>query len=597
MDKKNTFIGLGLLALAFLASFWQSRQEAQELSVLKDTHEDVRELEQALDTQLAADAKTVQAPKASLFKTIESQALITQDAKPTAETYALENDKVTVTFTTQGAAIAFVALKDYPAIQGEEAPIEFNTEGQEAVLELCLKAGNSLKPMGGTYSLVSHNPATGHILFRHTTDEGVEMLRGYSVAQTGEARDPYVILHETKIINHSEQGLSLSTFVLNLGTIPPVAGDQTGEFLNFGYYNGADAEFVSIHDFQDSSGFLGIGKRKALPYVTQEGLKLQWGAVKNQFFTCVVTPETPASGYFVTPVNLPSSSKAHPSELALSAALAFDFNTLPAGESRTLSAQCYVGPKEYNRLEQLGDHQDLVMQFGTFGFISKLLLVLLTSIHNLIPNYGVTIILVTCLIKLLLWPLTAASVRSSRRMAALQGPMKTLKEKFKDNPQRIQQETMKLFKEHRVNPAAGCLPIVVQIPIFLGLFWMLRSASELRFASFLWIPDLSLPDTMGVFYGVPLNILPLFMGITMFLQMKFSPTPSADPLQQKLFQLMPFLFLVICYNFPAGLVLYWTVQNLLTILQQALMRGEKSPAVTIHPPAKKIKKARKFGTA
>jgi len=169
--------------------------------------------------------------------------------------------------------------------------------------------------------------------------------------------------------------------------------------------------------------------------------------------------------------------------------------------------------------------------------------------------------------------------------------MKALKEKFKDNPQRLQQETIKLFKEYRVNPAAGCLPILIQIPIFLGLFWMLRSASELRFAHFLWIQDLSLPDTVYSFHGLPLNILPLFMGITMVLQMRLSPTPTTDPIQQKMFQFMPFIFLIICYNFPSGLVLYWTVQNILTILQQAWMRREPAPALVIEP---KVKKSKKF---
>ena len=129
---------------------------------------------------------------------------------------------------------------------------------------------------------------------------------------------------------------------------------------------------------------------------------------------------------------------------------------------------------------------------------------------------------------------------------------------------------MKLFKENRVNPAAGCLPVFIQIPIFIGLYYMLRTSSEIRFQSFLWIQDLSVPDTIGFIGSFPINILPLIMGITMFVQMKITPTPSMDGMQQKVIMWMPFIFLIFCYSFPAALVLYWTVQNLFTIFQQWL---------------------------
>lgn len=591
MDKKNTFIGLGLLAVAFLASFWQSHQEKEESEVIKSTFNEGRELEQAVES--ISEVKPI-TNNPQFFKKADHIPASTVSLVITGEIFKLENEKITATFTTKGGAIQHIAFKDYPAVKGEPDALLFNIESQEPILDLAINIQHQLVPMGGVYELVSFKPETGHILFRYMTPEGIEILRGYSVAQEHEERDPYVILHETKVVNHTTDDVKLDTLFLNLGTVPPVEGDQTGEFLNFGYYNGQDADFVSVHEFQDSSGFLGFGKRKASPYIEAKALRIEWAAMKNQFFTSVLTPEIAASSYLVLPHMLPISTPTYGQDMALKGALGFDFGVLHKGEAINLGAQCYIGPKEYGRLEKLGHNEGLIMQFGLFGFISKLLLALMTAIHDLVPNYGLTIILVTVLIKLLLWPLTAASVRSSRRMSALQGPMKALKERFKDNPQRLQQETMKLFKEYKVNPAAGCLPILVQIPIFLGLFWMLRSASELRFADFLWISDLSLPDTMAMIYGIPLNILPLLMGVTMFLQMKFSPTPSADPIQQKLFQIMPFLFLIICYNFPSGLVLYWTVQNLLTILQQFLMRTKSTNEVVVHPPVKRSKRAKPF---
>ena len=214
------------------------------------------------------------------------------------------------------------------------------------------------------------------------------------------------------------------------------------------------------------------------------------------------------------------------------------------------------------------------MQFGFLSFISKLLLSFMYAIHSVVPSWGWSIVIMTICIKTLFWPLSAKASRSQKRMAKIQGPMAELKEKYKDNPQKLQQETLKVFKENQVNPVAGCLPMLIQMPIFLGLFYMLRSASELRHESFLWVSDLSMPDTLTYIAGYPLNLLPLLMGITMFFQMRMMPvSPTADPAQQKIFKFLPFIFLVFLYNFSSGLVLYWTVQNLLTILQQKIINS------------------------
>ena len=192
------------------------------------------------------------------------------------------------------------------------------------------------------------------------------------------------------------------------------------------------------------------------------------------------------------------------------------------------------------------------------------------GIYSAVRNWGWTIIILTVIIKLLMWPVTQMQLRSSKKMATIQEPLKLLRERYKDNPQKLQAETMKLFKENRINPASGCLPAVIQIPIFIGLYYMLRSASEIRFQPFLWVKDLSMPDTVGYLGSFPINIMPLLMGVTMVVQMKVTPMPSTDSAQQKIFMLMPFIFLFFCYNFPAALVLYWTVQNLFTIVQNKL---------------------------
>jgi YidC/Oxa1 family membrane protein insertase len=577
MDKKNIFLGMGLLGAAFLLSFWQG-QESQKIKPEAPSAQEVKE--QSTSTQIQPSNEWIQAVQT---------APIAQSDQVKEELFILENDKIKATFTTRGGALQSIALKDYPEIIESENPLIFNRDNTDPLLSLSFQKANGVQSLLQPYDCVAFSLDQHRILFRLKTPEGLEVLRGYSLSTNPDT--PYHIQHETRLVNHSPNPLQLEPLHISLGLIPPVEGDATGEFLNFAYYDGKDAEFVSIHEFENRSGFFGIGQHAALPYVATEGLSLEWSAIKNQFFTCVLTPNQLATRYLVQPQKITSN----PSKnlLGLKASMGFDEIQLAPEGTHVLGIDCYVGPKEYKRLESMGKRQELLMQFGMFGFISKLLLALMTAIHEWVPNYGLTIILVTVLIKLLMWPLTAASVRSSRRMANLQEPMKALKERFKDNPQRMQQETMKLFKENRVNPASGCLPILFQIPIFLGLFWMLKSASELRFAPFLWVPDLSLPDTVATLFGFPINILPLLMGASMIIQMRCSPTPATDPMQQKVFQLMPILFLLISYNFPSGLVLYWTAQNVLTILQQMWMRREaQHPQVTIEPSqrAKKSKK-------
>jgi YidC/Oxa1 family membrane protein insertase len=262
----------------------------------------------------------------------------------------------------------------------------------------------------------------------------------------------------------------------------------------------------------------------------------------------------------------------------------------------------YAGPKEYQTLAQIAgrfkNHVDAVMGFGTiWGFFSKALLLGMNTIHEILGiSYGWTIVVITVLIKLIFWPLTTASTRSMKRMQSLQPQIAAIKEKHKDDPMKVQKKTMELFKANKVNPMGGCLPMLIQMPVFIGFFTMIRSAIELRGASFLWIKDLAKPDTLFVISGVPVigrlpfNLLPLIMGGTMLWQSHLTPaSPSVDPAQQKMMRYMPLLFLVFLYNYSAGMALYWTVNNLLTILQTKMTRAQQAatPAPVLTSPPKK----------
>ena len=195
-------------------------------------------------------------------------------------------------------------------------------------------------------------------------------------------------------------------------------------------------------------------------------------------------------------------------------------------------------------------------------------------------SYGWSIVVITIIIKLLFWPLTNASTKSMKRMAKLQPQMKAIQEKYKEDPTKMNQKMMEFMRTNKVNPLGGCIPILLQLPVFMGFFFMIRSAVELRGASFLWACDLSQPDTVWVIPGIlfPLNIFPILMGVSQFYQMRMTPpSPGMDPMQQKILQYMPLIFLVILYNFSSGLTLYWTVQNVLSIIQTKLTKNAPEP--------------------
>jgi YidC/Oxa1 family membrane protein insertase len=208
----------------------------------------------------------------------------------------------------------------------------------------------------------------------------------------------------------------------------------------------------------------------------------------------------------------------------------------------------------------------------------QFLLWAMNSLHSLIGNYAWSIIVLTILIKLALWPVQNKATNEMRKMSLLSPKMTEMREKFKDDPQKMNQEVMKLYKEYGVNPFSGCLPLLVQIPIFFGFYSMLGTAIELRNSSFFWVADLSQPDTIGHLLGLPINVLPIVMAGTMVWQMVITPK-TGDAMQQRIFYFMPIIFLVFCYNYASGLALYWTTQNLFSIVQLYLTRNKPLPTL------------------
>jgi YidC/Oxa1 family membrane protein insertase len=342
-----------------------------------------------------------------------------------------------------------------------------------------------------------------------------------------------------------------------------------------------------------------------------------WAAVHNQFFTLVAMPEKPAAGIVARPVILPPFTNIEetanaPLPKGIQTALVYPGQTLTANSSVERRIVLYAGPKEYRTLALIGqdfnNRADLVMQFGFFGFFAKALLSVMNWLHDTTSlGYGWTIVSITVLLRAVFWPLTAAGTRSMKRMQALAPEIKALKEKYKDDPAKFTQKQMELWKKNKVSPMGGCLPMLIQTPVFIGFYTMLRSAIELRGAHFLWVADLSKPDTLfmipGITFipfnistpdGLPFNLLPLFMVAVMVWQAHQQPaSPGMDPSQQKLMRYMPLMFLVFFYNYASGMALYMTVSTLLGILQMRLTKMNQPPAATTIPALTPLSKKKK----
>jgi YidC/Oxa1 family membrane protein insertase len=240
------------------------------------------------------------------------------------------------------------------------------------------------------------------------------------------------------------------------------------------------------------------------------------------------------------------------------------------GETKSIGASFYAGPKDQYRLEEIAAGLELTVDYGFLWWLAQPLFFMLTGIHSFVGNWGLAIIGLTIIVKTLLYPLSAASFRSMAKMRKLQPEMVRLKERFGDDRQQFSQAMMELYKKEGANPLGGCLPILLQMPVFLALYWTLMESVELRQAPFFfWIYDLSAMD--------PYFILPILMGISMFLTQRMQPEPP-DPIQAKVFKFMPIMFTFFFLWFPSGLVLYWLVNNILSILQQVYVTRQLEKA-------------------
>ena len=488
-------------------------------------------------------AKPAEKPVGPAKATTETVAEPTEP-RPAEQTVTLRNEYVHMVFTSWGGGVRSVELLKHKA--NDSSNVVLN--GQVFVPALAL---SGVTNAGSDAVFAIEQPAPDTIVMKRRTKDGLDITKTFRL------NEAYLLSNSVEIARAPQSAAALpSTVGLVIGTATPATAKELPDFITTGWFVGEKFQYRGLKQIAKAAG-------------KGENVNARWAAVKDQFFTMLLTPGTNAVAIeyeqveFTPPADWAAKQPPH----GVSATLRLPSTSTATDTVERYEFTWYAGPKEYERLAALHGGQEEVMQFGFWGVISVVLLKSMKFFYRLIPNYGIAIIIITILIKILFWPIQAKSIKSMKAMQKFQPMMNKLREKYKDDAQRLNAETMKLYKEHKINPFAGCLPMVVQIPVFFALFAMLRSAIELRGATFLWIKDLSQPDTVAHILGYPLNPLPLAMGASMIWQMKITPQ-TGDQQQQKMMMFMPLMMLFFFYSSSSGLVLYWTVQQFLSIAQQ-----------------------------
>lgn len=586
MDKKNTLLGVLLLVAAFASLYLGSRLSPPA----------PRAPAVGQPPTLAIPGPAAAAPAAIPSPVMPSDATFAALAKEntSATIYTLENDYVAVHLTDFGGAIDDVAFKKYAAELSQPGPYVFNRIHVDPILAF---TEGSLSGLDRNTPFQPISATSTEVVYRAVIDKRIEVTRRYVLHPAGDsAGDPYVIRHETTFRNLTSGTLPLPRIALSLGTASLVSVNDYGLYLNVATYDGT-AMALTDRGALEGAGVIGrmLGRDTAPKSFVETPGPVVWAAVKNQFFGSIFTADQPGASVITRRVDLPPFPGARQANVGLTGAERFDLPALAPGSSITLAGDLYVGPKEYRRLSLLAHHEDLVMQYSRgfsriflSGYVAPFMDTLMNWTHRWVYNWGLAIVVMTLILKIVTLPFTLAASRSAKRMQKFQPEIQALREKFKDNPQKLNQATLELFKTHKINPMGGCLPILITMPLFFGFYSMLMSSAELRFQGFLWARDLSAPDTVLRLFGFPVNILPLLMTATMIFQMRLTPQPTVDNAQAKMMKFMPIIFTFICYGYSCALSLYMTINGLFTIGQQLVINRMKDPATAalVTPGAK-----------
>ncbi|MDO9542335.1 MAG: membrane protein insertase YidC, partial [Kiritimatiellia bacterium] len=487
------------------------------------------------------------------------------------------NAGLAIVISSRGGGIVSATFDDYrKSVEKNSGPLMFDFTRMPS---LTYKGLNGFSA-DDNFKLISDNPEAVVI--------ESEKINGLKLTRTIELNDKHQVIVSDLFANVGVQSCAIPKHAIQLGHMQMSTLDyrMSGmDYLGIDVLAASGGEGVIHWAGKLAKLFKTFMKEGEMPFLPKdiakdENIPIDWVAVKSKFFAQILVPDDGAAGYSllaervtvdgedINPALKPKSAEIN----SVAATVLMASKTLNGGETFCQTFKLYLGPKKYSILRTLGLHQEDVMEFGMWSPVCKLLLTVLNATYAFIPNYGVAIILLTILIRIIFWPLTHKGTESMKKMQALQPLMAELKAKYKDTPRKMQEETMALYKKNKVNPISGCLPMLVQIPVFIALFVVLRSAVELRFAPFLWVNDLSAPERLFAdILPIPLNILPIFMAASQAWQQTLMP--AADQNQQKMMLFfMPAVMLVMFYMMPSALVLYWSANQCIVIVQQLIQK-------------------------
>ena len=557
MNKTEKLICLVLgavLAWYIFSEMGKSKEAAQQAALAQ------AEIASNRVDRVASDSSSSSNSSVSSASSVARAPKALEAVKPSVpeKIVTLENDEVKLELSTWGAVVKKVTLKKYAKDCG---PI--SEENPPVVLDF------SDSPLGAGETVEAFEAS------EVTTEEKCNFVKFTSGAKS---REILLMNLDSYKLQFRDVGMSGS---ISLGAMR--MGDSKNDLLSVDSWamDAGKGKPGVIHHGDDDSplkpylvgglsgGCSGSKSAAGMPEETTveyPGAQT-WIAVKNRFFVTALASCTEGNAGFSATVKRDMGAANYKPE---SVSVSVNFK----GDVTKRTTTFFVGPKKQSLLWDLGMKD--VMEFGMWRWLCYPLVWVLNLFNGWIPNFGVAIILLTILVRLLFWPLTRKSTEGMKKMQELQPLMKEIQAKYKDNPQRLQQETWQLYREKKVNPMSSCLPMLIQIPVFIALFNVLRSAVELRYAPFLWIADLSEPE--GLFaswfpFG-GLNLLPILMAVSTALQSYFTPSTGDKKQQQMMMVMMPAMMLIMFYSFPSALSLYWFLSNIFSIVQMWLIRRQ-----------------------
>ncbi|MDF7679563.1 membrane protein insertase YidC [Enterobacteriaceae bacterium ESL0689] len=470
----------------------------------------------------------------------------------------VKTDVLALTINTYGGDIDQALLLSYPKTLKSSAPFEL----LETTPQFIYQAQSGLTGRDGP-----DNPANGPRPLYHADKDTFSLENGQNeivipLTYTDKSgnifskiftlkRGDYAVEVDYRVQNKGTTPLEISTFgqLKQTEKLPEHRDTQTGGLSSMQTYRGA--AYSTTHSNYEKYKFDTIAEGDNLNTETKNG----WVAMLQQYFITAWIPHGNGMNHFYT---------ANPGNGIVTIGYKSQPVVVQPGQTDKLESVLWVGPAIQDKMAAVAPHLDLTVDYGWLWFISQPLFKLLKWIHGFLGNWGFSIIIITFIVRGIMYPLTKAQYTSMAKMRLLQPKVQAMRERLGNDKQRQSQELMALYKSENVNPLGGCFPVLIQMPIFLALYYMLSASVELRHAPFiLWIHDLSAQD--------PYYILPILMGMTMYLIQKMSPSAVTDPMQQKMMTFMPVIFTVFFLWFPSGLVLYYIVSNLVTIIQQQLI--------------------------